>query len=111
MDVVCFGWFGIKQLTIELQLSKSLNIFMSPNKSSNIIKYCVITSTAAIVFISISLLPVSRKASYWNRCLDKTVSWFNKNQLDLKGLDKVSKESIAVAVCNGAVYEPKLKRK
>ena len=29
----------------------------------------------------------------------------------LKNWDKASKESIAVAVCNGAVYEPKFKRK
>ena len=34
---------------------------MSPHKSPNIIKYCVITSTAAIVLIAISLIPVSKK--------------------------------------------------
>ena len=31
--------------------------------------------------------------------------------MELKSLDNASKESIAVAVCNGAVYEPKLKIK
>ena len=84
---------------------------MSPHKSPNIIKYCVITSTAAIVLIAISLIPISRKASYWNRCLDKTVSWINEKEKDLKGWDKEAKESLAVAVCNGAVYEPKLQIK
>ena len=84
---------------------------MSTNKSPNIIKYCLITSTAAIVLIAISLIPVSRKAAYWNRCLDKTVLLLNSKEYDLKGWDKASKESIAVAVCNGAVYEPKLNRK
>ncbi len=84
---------------------------MSPNKSSNITKYCAITSTAAIVLIAISLIPVSRKAAYWNRCLDKTVSWFNEKENDLKSWDKASKEIIAVAVCNGAVYEPKVEMK
>ena len=84
---------------------------MSPNKSPNITKYCAITSTAAIVLISISLIPVSRKAAYWNRCLDKTVSWFNEKENDLKSWDKASKEIIAVAVCNGAVYEPKVEMK
>ena len=84
---------------------------MSSNKSPNIIKYCVITSTAAIVLIAISLIPVSRKAAYWNRCLDKTVLWLNEKENGLKGWDKASKESIAVAVCNGAVYEPKAKIK
>ena len=84
---------------------------MSPNKSPNIIKYCVITSTAAIVLIAVSLIPVSRKAAYWNRCLDKTVLWLNEKENGLKDWDKASKESIAVAVCNGAVYERKLKTK
>ena len=83
---------------------------MSLYKSPNIIKYCVITSTAAIVLIAVSLIPVSRKAAYWNRCLDKTLGWFNENEKDLKGLNKEAKESIAVAVCNGAVYEPKFKK-
>ena len=68
---------------------------MSPNKSTNIIKYCVLTSTAAIVLIAISLIPVSRKAAYWNRCLDKTVRWLNEKENGLKGWDKASIESIA----------------
>ena len=82
---------------------------MSLHNSPNIIKYCVITSTAGIVLIAVSLIPVSRKAAYWNRCLDKTVRWINENETDLQGWDKESIESLAVAVCNGAVYEPKLK--
>ena len=82
---------------------------MSLHNSPNSIKYCVITPTAAIVMIAVSLIPVSRKAAYWNRCLDKTVRWINENETDLKGWDKESIESLAVAVCNGAVYEPKLK--
>ena len=84
---------------------------MSPNKSPNIIKYCLITSTTAIVLIFISLIPVSKKAFYWNKCLKKTYQWIDKNEMELKNWDKASKKSIAVAVCNGAVYEPKFKRK
>ncbi len=84
---------------------------MSPHKSPNIIKYCVMTSTVAIILITISLLPISRKASFWNRCLKQTVSWINEKETDLKGWDKEAKESLAVAVCNGAVYEPKLQTK
>ena len=82
---------------------------MSLYKSSNMIKYCITTSTAAIVLIGVSLIPVSRKAAYWNRCLDKTLLWINENENGLKGWNKEAKESIAVAVCNGAVYEPKFK--
>ena len=84
---------------------------MSPNKSPNFIKYCVISSTLAILLIFISLIPVSKKAFYWNQCLKKTYQWIDKNDMELKNLDKASKESIAVAVCNGAVYEPELKTK
>ena len=84
---------------------------MSPHKSPNIIKYCVITSSTAICLILISLIPVSKKAFYWNQCLKKTYQWIDKNELELRNLDKSSKESIAVAICNGAVYEPKFKTK
>jgi len=80
---------------------------MTLHNNPNIIKYCVITSTAAIVLIVVSLIPVSRKAAYWNRCLDNTVRWINEKEKDLKGWNKEAKESLAVAVCNGAVYEPK----
>ena len=82
---------------------------MTPNKSQKIIKYCAITSTTALLFITIFLIPISRKASYWNKCIDKTVRWINLNEKDLKGWDRAAKESLAVAVCNGAVYEPKFK--
>ena len=84
---------------------------MSPLKSPNIIKYCVIISTTAIVLIAISLIPISRKALYWNRCLAQTILWINEKEKDLKGWDKQAKESLAVAVCNGAVYEPNVEMK
>ena len=84
---------------------------MSPNKSPNIIKNSVITSTTAILLIFISLIPVSKKAYYSNQCFKKTYQWIDKNEMELKNWNKASKENIAVAVCNGAVYEPKFKRK
>ena len=96
-------------MTVDLTWGDHPYFFMSSFKTSNIIKYCIISSSAALILIAISLIPVSRKAAYWNRCLDKTVRWFNENESDLKGWDKISKESVAVAVCNGAVYEPKVK--
>ena len=81
---------------------------MSAHKSPSIIKYCVITSTTTIVLIAIFLIPVARRAAYWNRCIDQTVRWINEKEKDLKGWNKQAKESLAVAVCNGAVYEPKI---
>ena len=84
---------------------------MTSNKIPDIFKYCLITSTASIVLIAISLIPVSRKATYWNRCLNKTLRWIDEKEMDLKGWDKEAKESLSVAVCNGAVYEPKFQIK
>ena len=84
---------------------------MSSNKNQNVIRYCVITSTTSLVLIFVSLIPVSKKAFYWNQCLKKTYQWIDKNEVELKDWDRASKESIAVAVCNGAVYEPEFKSK
>ena len=58
--------------------------------------------------IAIELIPVSRQSSYWNRCIDSTIRWID-GAPNLKGWDKIAKESLAVGICNGAVYEPKLK--
>tara|TARA_Y100000813_G_C23895911_1_gene227243 strand:+ start:316 stop:489 length:174 start_codon:yes stop_codon:yes gene_type:complete len=55
------------------------------------------------------LIPLSKKAFYWNRCFNQTVRWIEQNEMNLKGWDKEAIESLAVAVCNGAVYEPKIK--
>ena len=58
--------------------------------------------------IAIELFPVFRQASYWNRCLDNTVTWANESS-KLSKWDQKAKESLATGICNGAVYEPKLK--
>ena len=84
---------------------------MSIDKNSNIIKFCLITSSIFSVLIFISLIPQSKKAFYWNQCFKKTYHWIDKNKMEFKKWDKASKENIAVAVCNGAVYEPIFKRK
>jgi len=84
---------------------------MSPNKGPKVIKYCVITSTTALVLIFISLIPLSKKAFYWNRCFQQTIRWINEKEKDLSGWDKTAKQALAVGVCNGAVYEPTLKTK
>ena len=61
--------------------------------------------------IAIELIPVSRQAAYWNRCLDNTVKFIETDVRQLKGWDKKAKESLAVGLCNGAVYEPTFKTK
>ena len=118
---------------------------MSPHKGPNIIKYCVISSTAALALIavntilisqkstkntnnikieiknlssnlrslkkeikniSIDLVPSKRYSQRWNKCFNNTARGINKKEKNLPELDKATKESIIVAVCNGAVYEP-----
>ena len=80
------------------------SFFMSPNKGPKFIKYCVITSTTTLVIIFISLISISKRAFYLNKCFKKTFQWIDKYEMELKSWDKSSKESIAVAVCNSAVY-------
>ena len=58
--------------------------------------------------ISIELVTVSRYAVYWNRCLDSTLVWINEVS-ELNGWTDKAKDSLAVGVCNGAVYESNLK--
>ena len=60
--------------------------------------------------IAIELIPVSRQAAYWNRCLDNTVKLLDQKGT-LKEWEQEAKESFAVGICNGAVYEPTIKTK
>ena len=82
---------------------------MSPSKGPSIIKYCVITSTTALVLITISIFPLSKKAYRWNNCFENTLNWISEKEESLAEWDLSAKQSLAVGVCNGAVYEPSLK--
>ena len=130
---------------------RSLSLFfMSPLKGTNIIKYCLITSAAALVLIavntilisqkstrntdsfkiqlknlssnlksleneikniSIDLVPLKKQSQSWNKCFKNTAFWLQQKGVNIAQLDKATKESLAVAVCNGAVYEPTPKMK
>ena len=81
---------------------------MSPNKGPSIIKYCVITSTSALVLITISILPLAKKAYRWNICFENTLNWINEKEESFDEENLSAKQSLAVGVCNGAVYEPLL---
>ena len=56
--------------------------------------------------MSIDLVPSKKQSQRWNKCFKNTALWFNKKEKNLVKLDKATKESLTVAVCNGAVYEP-----
>ena len=58
--------------------------------------------------VSIQLIPLSRQALVWNRCLKKTSLSLSQVKAVQK-LDLQSKEVLSVMICNGAVFEPKFK--
>ena len=58
--------------------------------------------------VSIQLIPISKRASSWNRCIKKTSATLSQ----VKGVEKMNDESmevLSVMICNGAVFEPKFK--
>tara|TARA_B100001250_G_scaffold322863_1_gene286166 strand:+ start:1782 stop:2015 length:234 start_codon:yes stop_codon:yes gene_type:complete len=62
----------------------------------------------SITTVSIQLIPVSKKASSWNRCIKKTTASLSQVKVVQK-MDHQSREVLSVMICNGAVFEPKLK--
>ena len=58
--------------------------------------------------LSIQLMPLSKQASSWNRCLKKTSSTLSQVKAVVKMNDE-SKEVLSVMICNGAVFEPEFK--
>ena len=58
--------------------------------------------------VSIQLIPLSKQASSWNRCLKKTSESLSKVKA-FQQIDEQSKEVLSVMICNGAVFEPKFK--
>ena len=58
--------------------------------------------------ISIQLIPLSKQASSWNRCLRKTSESLSQVNA-VKNIDDQSREVLSVMICNGAVFEPKFK--
>ncbi len=64
--------------------------------------------SVGFITVSIQLIPLFNQASSWNRCLRKT----SESLGQVKGFQKIddeSKEVLSVMICNGAVFEPKLK--
>ena len=62
----------------------------------------------SLVTVIVQLIPLSREASSWNRCLKKTTDSLSKVKAVMK-MDDQSKEVLSVMICNGAVFEPRLK--
>ena len=64
---------------------------------------------ASVTTVAIELIPISKQASIWNRCLKKT-TYTLSNVKAVQLMDDEGKEVLAVMICNGAVFEPKIKK-
>ena len=58
--------------------------------------------------LSIQLFPISKQASSWNRCWRKTSETLSQVKA-VKKMNDESKDVLSVMICNGAVFEPKIK--
>tara|TARA_B100000965_G_scaffold382984_1_gene381790 strand:- start:568 stop:813 length:246 start_codon:yes stop_codon:yes gene_type:complete len=66
--------------------------------------------SACLATVSIQLIPLFKQASSWNRCLKKTSVSLSQIKA-VMNIDDQSKEVLSVMICNGAVFEPKIKTK
>ena len=64
--------------------------------------------TVGFTTLLIQLVPISKQASSWNRCLRKTSEASNKVNFFRK-LNDEDKEVVSVVISNGAVFETKIK--
>ena len=64
--------------------------------------------TVCFTTVSIQLIPLSKKASSWNRCLKKTSQSLSQVKA-FRQIDSQNKEVLSVMICNGAVFEPRFK--
>ena len=56
--------------------------------------------------VSIQLIPLSKQASSWNRCVTKTTETLSQVKA-VEKMNEESKEVLSVMICNGAVFERK----
>ena len=71
-------------------------------------KICLGLIVVCLTTLSIQLIPLSKQASSWNRCVKKTSESLSQIKA-IQHIDVKSKEVLSVMICNGAVFEPKFK--
>ena len=71
-------------------------------------KFFLVLIAVFFTSVSIQLIPLSKQASSWNRCLKKTSASLSQVKA-IQKIDDQSKEVLSVMICNGAVFEPKIK--
>ena len=106
LDNLMFNWFKIQVWDPDWEMYEEKTLFRQITRgiASGVLFF--------IIFIrEIFLGGIQTISAITGDGLVKTFKWIYKYEMELKNWDKASKESIAVAVCNGAVYEPELKTK
>ena len=81
---------------------------LSLQRKNLIQKIYLVVAAVCFPTLTIQLIPLSKQASSWNRCLKKT-SLTLKQVKAVQKIDDQSKEVLSVMICNGAVFEPKFK--
>ena len=71
-------------------------------------KVCLGFITVGFATVSLQLIPLSNQASSWNRCLKRTSESLSQAEA-FRQIDDKSKDVLSVMICNGAVFEPKIK--
>tara|TARA_B100000965_G_scaffold401275_1_gene424774 strand:+ start:8793 stop:9038 length:246 start_codon:yes stop_codon:yes gene_type:complete len=71
-------------------------------------KFLLGLSAVFFFTVLIQLIPMSKQASSWNRCIKKTSESLKKVKA-VQEIDDQSKEVLSVMICNGAVFEPNIK--
>ena len=83
---------------------------MNLKNKNKLLDIFLITSSLGIILIGVSLIPIAKKASYWNKCFSTTYNWLNEKEKKVYEWERDAKESLSVAICNGAVHEPKFRK-
>ena len=71
-------------------------------------KICLGLIFVCLTSVSIQLIPLSKQATSWNRCLKKTSASLSQVKA-VQNIDDQSLEVLSVMICNGAVFEPKVR--
>tara|TARA_Y100001968_G_C18948276_1_gene521962 strand:+ start:324 stop:557 length:234 start_codon:yes stop_codon:yes gene_type:complete len=56
----------------------------------------------SLVFMGIQIVPISKKARLWNKCVESTVDYLESNE-KLRLIKAPALQWMAIAICNGNV--------
>ena len=90
-------------------MNRTYLLFFGGRMNNYIFKIYLGLLSEGFTIISILLFPISRQSSSWNRCLRKTSETLSQVKA-VKKMNDESREVLSVMICNGAVFEPKIRK-